>query len=760
MAPHLDLNRLNSEQRRAVLHDGAHLLMLAGAGTGKTTALTYRIAHLHRERGVSVNRILALTFTNKAAREMRERTAKLCALNPRQLDMGTFHAMCGRLLRQYAERVGLNARFVIYDHDDQLQLLRRVMTELNIATQSVSPRALQLRIEQWKNQGLTAHKATCAEYDMIGHQALKAYHAYERQLLEANAVDFGNMLLHVLTLLRKDVDIRTACQKTWQHILVDEYQDTNVVQYKLLRALVGEGQHLTVVGDDDQSIYRWRGADIGNILRFERDFEGAEVIRLERNYRSTQTILRAANIVIANNSARKGKTLHTENEEGTPLTLRLFASEREEGEAVGDMAATYLSEGVSPSEIAVLYRTNAQSRPIEDALRRRAINYVVFGGVRFYDRKEVKDALAYLRVVANPHSTIDFLRIVNAPARGIGKTTLQRLSDVARAARPSVSLFEAIDLAEQGQGGITKGPLKKLVAFRNTMMVYQQSAEADMHPARLLERLLEDTGYLAALRLEGTREADDRVENLMELIAAIDENAELSENASLATFLEEVSLATDADIVNESTAEVVMMTLHAAKGLEFEVVMMPGLEEGLFPHSRSLNERAALEEERRLCYVGITRAKKHVHISAARMRTIFGQSQLTELSRFVAEIPSELLAFGAEGHARQSVDNAIYLGEEHNLHAMGEKSLPTSVQSSCAEYDFDQSASPGVSASTSGSPCLENNGYQQGMRVFHRSFGEGEILGTQGSGKKQKLTIAFPGHGEKVVVARWVEPVH
>lgn len=716
----MHLDALNPQQYAAVTYDDRPLLVLAGAGTGKTTVLTYRIAYLVQSQGIPLESVLAVTFTNKAAREMRERTAKLCERDAEGLSIGTFHGMCARILRQHGTGLGLSRSFVIYDEDDQLRLCRQVMADLNLDATMYPPKSLRARMESWKNQGLRAEDVETSGLDVIGRRAHAVYQLYARRCLAANAVDFGDLLLHVLTLLRKHPQVRESLRARWSHVLVDEYQDTNRVQYLLLREWVGEDHGITVVGDDDQSIYRWRGADIGNILRFEQDFPGAALLRLEENYRSTQMILSAANAVIANNAARKGKTLFTQGKQGLKLRLRMFASERDEGDAVAREIQNALETGVAAPNIAVLYRTNAQSRAIEDALRRSRIAYTVYGGVRFYDRKEVKDALAYLRLVVNPSSEVDCLRVINEPARGLGKTTLQRLVSLARSR--DVSLFEAARLATQGQGEITSRARARLLEFVGLIEGHQATVD-DAHPARLLQSVLEESGYWRALQEENTEEAHGRLDNLQALVAAVDEYARLAVVPTLAGFLEEVALAADIDALDGGEESVSLMTLHSAKGLEFTLVFLPGLEEGLFPHSRSLEERAALEEERRLCYVGLTRAKEALHLSAARMRTVFGRREFSQLSRFAAEIPSELLEFGdgAESPA-----------------AMSPGSTPLSTE---PEY------------------TREGHGYAPGVRVLHATFGEGEVVSSEGQGSRQKLTIRFPQVGHKVVVARFVERI-
>ena len=438
-----ELDHLNAPQRAAVLYGDGPLLVLAGAGTGKTSVITHRIAHLVRHRGVPPYKILAVTFTNKAAREMRERAGKLLGCAPDALEMGTFHRLCGRMLRQHATRLGLDRNFVIYDADEQLQLIKRCAQEQNVDTQATPPRALRSHIEGWKNAGTAPGEVPSQDADPARRKARELYGLYQRRLQEANAVDFSDMLRQAVMLLQQHEDVRRSYQARWSHLLVDEYQDTNPVQYAWLKLLVTPQHSLTVVGDDDQSIYRWRGADIGNILRFERDFPGAEVIRLEENYRSSSTILDAANGVIAHNAARKGKTLFSRAGKGEPIRFALYDTERDEGQSVAAAIQEHLDAGAPAEEVAVLYRTNAQSRPLEDALRRWRIPYVMVGGTRFYDRKEVKDALAYLRLLCNPKSTLDFLRVINVPARALGKTSLQRLGQLAE--DKQMSLIEAAD---------------------------------------------------------------------------------------------------------------------------------------------------------------------------------------------------------------------------------------------------------------------------------------------------------------------------
>jgi DNA helicase-2/ATP-dependent DNA helicase PcrA len=714
--PARDLSYLNPAQQQAVRHGDGPLLVLAGAGTGKTSVITERFAHFIGERGIPPHRLLAVTFTNKAAREMRERTARVAGLDARLLDIGTFHRICGRLLRQHGEVLGLQPNFVIYDGDDQLQLIKLLLTELQIDPQRISPRSIRNRLEAWKNQGLLPQEVQAKDSDPTEGAALKVYRLYRERCITANAVDFSDMLLHGLSLLRQRPDIRQQLQRRWSHILVDEYQDTNGVQYAWIKALVTPAHSLTVVGDDDQSIYAWRGADIGNILRFERDFPGATVIRLEQNYRCTQTILDAANEVIAHNKARKGKTLFVRDRPGDKISLRIYDSERDEGTATAAAIGKAIDGGLSPSEVGVLYRTNAQSRPLEDALRRARVPYAIYGGVRFYDRREIKDALAYVRLLANPSSTTDFLRIVNVPARGIGKSSVERVIDAAAAA--GIPLLEAADQCAES----LRGPARlQLRSFCEMVQRWQQELAAGESLGRLVEHILNDSGYWPALRKDKSEEAADRLDNLKELVAAVDEYAALTESATLSGFLEDVALSTDIDSLQASGGgQVALMTLHAAKGLEFTMVVLPGMEEGLFPHARSLDDPASLEEERRLCYVGITRAKQTLLLSAARVRGNFGGvPQMCSLSRFLGEIPESLL----------DVDEAL-----STLSSDAPASLPVVRQENDAQA------------------------FEMGVAVHHGLFGTGEVQSAERSGSRQMLVIRFAEPwGRKTVLARFVE---
>ena len=762
-----ELAHLNVPQREAVLHGDGPLLVLAGAGTGKTSVITHRVAHMVRHRGVPPWQILAVTFTNKAAREMRERTGKLLGEETggaNALEMGTFHRLCGRMLRQNAGRVGLERNFAIYDADEQLQLVKRCAQERNIDVQQCPPRALRSHIEAWKNAGVSPQEAReqAGEVnDPVRRRALELYGTYQERLQQANAVDFSDMLRQAVVLLREHEDVRRSYQMRWSHLLVDEYQDTNPVQYAWLKLLVTPAHSLTVVGDDDQSIYRWRGADIGNILRFERDFPGSALIRLEENYRSTSTILDAANGVIAHNAARKGKTLFSRAGKGEPITFALFDTERDEGQSIAANISERLQAGTPGRDIAVLYRTNAQSRPLEDALRRWRVPYIMVGGTRFYDRKEVKDALAYLRLLTNPKDTLNFLRVVNVPARGIGKTSLERLGVLAE--QRGIGLLDACnvvgeDAAAAKAAGFSARARTSLTSFATLLSTQRRAMLEGCGLGELLGHTLQDAGYLQALQLERTDEAQERLQNLQELASALDEYESSTENGDLAGFLEDVSLATDVDNLRDDAEDgtqgaVVLMTLHAAKGLEFGHVFLPGLEENLFPHSRSLEDRAALEEERRLCYVGLTRAKRTLALSAARVRNIFGQPQLSQVSRFVSEVPRELM-LGAPDAAPAPTYEAAAATHGDALHSPG---APRQAASAWRPDRANVAPSRRPQAPRA-VPTASAGDFPPGTRVLHATFGEGPVVASEGEGGRKKLTIDFPGWGRKTVVARFVTP--
>ncbi len=642
------LAELNPPQREAVTHGEGPLLVLAGAGSGKTRALTFRIAYLLATGQARPEQILAITFTNKAAEEMRERVAALVGGVSRRMWVTTFHSSCARLLRVDAERLGYGSGFSIYDESDSLRMLKRCMAELEIDTKRYPPRSIRSRISEAKNALTDAETLAQMQGSPYEEVVASVFKLYERRMLEANAMDFDDLLIRAVNVLELFEDVRQKWQRRFRWVLVDEYQDTNRAQYRLLQLLTGENQNLTVVGDDFQSIYGFRGADIRNILEFEKDFPEAEVVKLEQNYRSTQTILSTANALIANNTENRKKELWTEIGEGEKVTVAELADEHAEARyLVGEIERLSSEEGIPREKIAVFYRTNAQSRVLEDTLVRYEVPYQVIGGTKFYERAEIKDAVAYLNVIVNPADQVSFLRVINSPRRGIGNTSQGRL--VAHANTTGRTICETAERAGEVPG-LGAAALKSIARFTQ-MMSELRSRAAEAPVAELLEALLEQSGYLEALRSERTVEAEGRIENLEELVgvaAEFDANRAIEgdqELTPLDEFLQQISLFTDQDdLPDEGEREplVTLMTLHNAKGLEYEAVFILGFEEGVFPHMRALEEGGE-EEERRLCYVGITRARQRLGLTHARERRLFGGSERNLPSRFLDELPEELI---------------------------------------------------------------------------------------------------------------------
>jgi DNA helicase-2/ATP-dependent DNA helicase PcrA len=634
-SPERYLADLNPAQREAVLATEGPVLVVAGAGSGKTRVLTHRIAHLVSACGVKPQEILAITFTNKAAGEMKERLEGILGdIAPRMWVM-TFHAACGRILRREAPRLGYRSNFTIYDQADQVRLVKLCLEELDRDPKRFVPRGIHAQISMAKNQlvGPDEYKNRVASF--YDQTVADTYVLYQRRLLNSNAVDFDDLLMLTVEVLERFPEARTRWQKAFRYVLVDEYQDTNHAQYRLLQLLAGEHRNVFAVGDPDQSIYAFRGADIRNILEFERDFGGAKLIALEQNYRSTNSILRAANAVIGHNRERKPKNLWSELGEGDPVRAVEVEDEHAEARFVAAEVATLIDEGYSGSEIAVFYRTNAQSRVLEDVLVRQEIPYQVIGGPKFYERAEIKDAIAYLQVIDNAFDAVSLTRIANRPRRGIGDASLARLQIFADS--QGISLWEALERPEEaGCGG---APLKAIERFR-TLMQSSMAGALELSVPEVLERVLERSGYLEALEAEKTVEAQGRIENLLELVGVAREYQERSEEPTLSEFLQQLSLYSDQDDLSAERSLVTLMTLHNAKGLEFRVVFLIGMEEGVFPHARSLEEQG-LEEERRLAYVGLTRAKERLTLTHASSRSLWGSRGYNLPSRFLDELPQE-----------------------------------------------------------------------------------------------------------------------
>jgi DNA helicase-2/ATP-dependent DNA helicase PcrA len=634
-SPEKYLADLNPAQREAVLATEGPVLVVAGAGSGKTRVLTHRIAHLVSACGVKPQEILAITFTNKAAGEMRERLEGILGdVAPRMWVM-TFHAACGRILRREAPRLGYRSNFTIYDQADQVRLAKQCLEELERDPKRFVPRGIHAQISMAKNQliGPEEYKARVASF--YDQTVAEAYALYQRRLHSSNAVDFDDLLMLTVEVLERFPEALTRWQKAFRYVLVDEYQDTNHAQYRLLQLLAGQHKNVFAVGDPDQSIYAFRGADIRNILEFERDFGGGRLIALEQNYRSTNSILRAANSLITHNRERKPKNLWSELGEGDPARVVEVEDEHAEARFVAAEVASLIEEGYAGSELAVFYRTNAQSRVLEDVLVRQEIPYQVIGGPKFYERAEIKDAIGYLQVIDNAYDAVSLTRIANRPRRGIGNASLARLQTFADT--QGISLWEALERADEA--GVGAAPLKAVERFR-TLMQSSMAGALELSVPELLERVLEKSGYLESLEAERTVEAQGRVENLLELVGVAREYQERADEPGLSEFLQQISLYSDQDDLSAERSLVSLMTLHNAKGLEFRAVFLIGMEEGVFPHSRSLEEQG-LEEERRLAYVGLTRAKERLTLSHAASRSLWGARGYNLPSRFLDELPQE-----------------------------------------------------------------------------------------------------------------------
>ncbi len=733
------LEGLNPPQREAVLHGDGPLLILAGAGSGKTRVITCRIAHMIRERGIDPGTILAVTFTNKAASEMKERVERMIDIPLNRLWISTFHSACVRILRQRIDALGYKRTFVIYDESDRSSLIKVCMSDLRIDTEQYQPRAVSARISALKNnltdeEQFSKTSATFGFEDAVS----RVYTLYQEKLRESNGLDFDDLLMLTVRLFERHQDVRSHYQGLFHHILIDEYQDTNRAQYRLVRLLTQQRKNLCVVGDDDQSIYKFRGADITNILNFEKDFPDAKVITLEQNYRSTQNILGAAGAVVARNLGRKRKELWTQKRGGDKILRYKAVDERDEARFICGTVQQEVENGRSLREMAILYRTNAQSRALEDALRNRSIPYRIFGGLRFYDRKEIKDIIAYLRVLQNPADIVSLRRIINVPARGIGDTTIEKLEKAAAARR--TSLYQAAVDSETAD--ITSSAKRKLREFTEMMERIRAVLEV-LTVTDLVRKVIHEAGYIAALEQDKTVESRIRIENLNELVTATEDFQEQNREASLAAFLDQVALITDlehqtAGEKNVRNADsVTLMTLHNAKGLEFALVFMAGMEEGLFPHSRSAESEEELEEERRLCYVGITRAKERLIITHASERRLYGYTQANLVSRFVQDLPPEMVeTVGSDAREERS----------SHRHAKWSSGLlhPAKKEKSEESIFPRQPAKSGP-----------DDRYYKGAVVRHAKFGLGTVQRSEGSGDDLKINVSFPGHGVKTLAVKY-----
>jgi DNA helicase-2/ATP-dependent DNA helicase PcrA len=745
------LDELNPEQRLAVETIEGPVLILAGAGTGKTRTITFRMANLIAN-GVPAEAILAVTFTNKAAEEMRNRVSDLllrAGIPPAQPWLSTFHSLCARLLRREAAAAALPRDFAIYDDDDQIAAVKLAMSKLQIEDDSLTPRNILSQISYAKNHGQTSEQLRAEAFDQNGRRIADIFTAYERLLHDSKALDFDDLLLRSARLLRESTPTRLKWQERFQYIHVDEYQDTNRVQYELMRLLTGPQQNVCVVGDEDQSIYRWRGADVSILLSFSRDFPAARIVKLERNYRSTQNILDAAGAVVANNPERLGKSLNAEKGGGANLKYFEARDAQTEAEFVAGELERILNDD-SDQTCAVEYRTNFQSRAFEEVFRRRGLRYKLVGGFSFYHRAEVKDALAYVRLAMHPEDDISLLRVMNAPPRGIGKTTVDALRETARV--DGTPLWTAIEKFISGaSAGRAVTPLR---TFRE-IIAKLQVALAKKEPAEFLRVVLEESGYMEMLKDRNTPEDVARIENLEELTRAVAESMEAGE--TFTDFLDAAALVSDADQF-EGKPGVTLITLHSTKGLEFDHVFLTGMEEGICPHSRSLNEEKGIEEERRMVYVGMTRARQSLTMTRAVYRRIFGNEQQLRASlpsRFLAEIPSELVDT-ARGSMAEIGEKRRYEPDPEYSYSPEEFARRLRAGSKPAVAAPRKQASP----SSLGRPATKRGGNAHpmlGRKVRHPSYGVGTIVGVEGDDEDRRVSVSFPGRGTKKFVERYAQ---
>ncbi|MBE6084848.1 MAG: DNA helicase PcrA [Selenomonas ruminantium] len=756
---------LNPAQKEAVEHTDGPLLIMAGAGSGKTKVLTCKVANL-LAKGVAPWSILAITFTNKAATEMRERVDRMIGEGAKDVWLSTFHSFCAKFLRREVEATGMYKRnFVIYDSSDSQVVIKECLKELNLDPKQYAPSSIQNAISNAKNQ-LMGPKAVARDADNFFQQKVaEVYALYAKKLRTNNAMDFDDLLMVSVLLLEEHEEIRVKYQNRFKYILVDEYQDTNGAQYQLTKILAAKHHNLCVVGDADQSIYGWRGADIRNIMDFEEDYPEARTIKLEQNYRSTKNILAAANAVIEHNINRKKKELWTENATGEKLTIYEARDERDEAEFI---ATTVMKQktifNASYGDMAVLYRTNAQSRVVEETFMRRGIPYTMVGGLKFYDRKEIKDILAYLRVIYNPLDTVSLLRIINVPKRGLGATTIAKLADFAE--NNGLTLFDVISSEETLSQipGITarvKKPLELFSTFIFQFMGYQSNMRID----DLIEKVLEESGYLRELQEEKKPENESRIENLKEFVGVARDFQKTEENPTLENFLSTLSLVSDIDNAELEDDRITLMTLHSAKGLEFPTVFMVGMEEGLFPHSRTLMDENEIEEERRTCYVGITRAQRKLYLTCAQQRTIYGKTSMSTPSRFLGEIPEEYTERLVPRVNAYGFANANHYGAQQRSGTMTFRPSANQMGSGANFSDKAKSALEVMNAMQKrGVNVQPKTGvirpdtsveWKVGDKAQHGKWGVGTVVSVKGEGEEVELKIAFPGQGVKGLMQKY-----
>lgn len=755
------LDELNDKQYEAVIATEGPSLVIAGAGSGKTKVLTHKIAYLIGEKGIKPWNILAITFTNKAANEMKERVKNLVGEVANDIWMGTFHSICVRILRKTIDRIGFDSSFVIFDTSDQKTMVKKILKEQNLDDKLFSDKSILYEISNAKNEMLTpAQYAARANGDFRKEKIAEIYSIYQKRLRENNAIDFDDIINFTIEILLDNPDILEFYSDKFKYVLVDEYQDTNKAQFTLVTLFASKFGNITVVGDNDQGIYSFRGADISNILNFEKDFPGTQIIKLEQNYRCTQNVLNAANEVIKNNETKYEKKLWTSNEAGS--LPKVYRGENEYDEAnyiVSEMNSLRRNEYYKYSDFAVLYRMNTQSRSIEDILRRENIPYKIIGGLKFYERKEIKDIVAYLRLIHNPADNLSLTRIINEPKRGVGKASLDNVEQLATT--NGVSMYEIIKRADEFGLNRVFGSTREFVQAMEELRDLKDSNVI----SELIKATLQKTGYTKALEDEKTQEAENRIENLNEFLTVAIEFEEQSADNSLTEFLEGITLSSDLDGMEETEDSVTLMTLHSAKGLEFPAVFLVGMEEGIFPGYKSIGEPKELEEERRLCYVGITRAKEKLFMTCAKQRTIFGSTSFNGVSRFVKEIPANML--DGMDELEQSSGNAF--GESKYEWSYGNSRNSGFFDSPVTSYK-SQDVAKKVAASSFGFRSAESflsnlnkpksndidfNAYKSGVRVYHKKFGEGIINSVEAEADDLKVDIAFEKAGHKRLMARF-----
>ena len=764
------LEGLNDKQYEAVVSTDGPCLVIAGAGSGKTKVLTHKIAYLIGEKGVLPWNILAITFTNKAANEMKERIANLVGDVAKDIWMGTFHSICVRILRRFIDRIGFDSSFIIFDTSDQRTLVKACIKTIGLDDKMFTDRSVLSEISNAKNEMLEPEQYTIkANGDFRKEKIASVYELYQKRLKENNAIDFDDIINYTIKILMDNPDVLDYYSEKFKYVLVDEYQDTNKAQFTLVTLLASKNGNITVVGDNDQGIYSFRGADISNILNFERDFPGTKIIKLEQNYRCTGNILKAANAVIKNNEVTYKKELWTENDIGNLPRIYSASNEYDEGTYIAEQIEHLRREEYYKySDFAVLYRMNTQSRAIEDIFRRENIPYKIIGGLKFYERKEVKDIISYLRLIQNLSDNLSLKRVINEPKRGIGKTSLDKIEEISN--NTGISMYEIIEHADQ------YGLNRVFINSREFINCIEEirAKKDDIKISELIKEILNKSGYTQALENENTIEAENRIENLDEFLTVAIEFEEESADNKLSDFLEGITLSSDIDDMEESDESVTLMTLHSAKGLEFPVVFLVGMEEGIFPGYKSIGEPKELEEERRLCYVGITRAKENLFLTCSKQRTIFGSTSCNQVSRFLREIPSELLEGYDEALGEKHESNNIFGGSKYSW-TYGSKDNRNSNNGNVKTYKIETKESATSSNSNNGfmfrtaesflnSLNKKNTGndvdlskYKSGVRIFHKKFGEGTISNVEPEGDDLKVDIQFDKVGHKRLMAKFAK---